>query len=167
MDIDIPEISIADANEHTKFSELGLGLCTPFRPSEVPNLKKFTYDKVLGKIVQEKVKKLQVTLGNPISVLTQNPIIGNANEDLVTIASVGSNFMNATKDHIRNLCQQNLEKEAMIKELEDKLQQVKIDKHNVQRFKASAKKVRKELEEAIIDMHAQLHMYPGNSRQHH
>jgi hypothetical protein len=96
MDIDIPEISTIGASGHTPFNGLGLGLCTPFRPSEVPNLNKFTYDKVSGKIVQEQVKKVPVTGGNPISVLTQTPIIGNVSEDLVTIASTGSSFMNST-----------------------------------------------------------------------
>jgi hypothetical protein len=53
MDTDIPEISTTSVNRHTKFIELGLGLCTLFRPSEVPNLNKFTYNKLSGKIVQE------------------------------------------------------------------------------------------------------------------
>jgi cell shape-determining protein MreC len=51
------------------------------------------------------------------------------------------------------------EKEARIRELEERLQQVRIDESNLQSFKASAEKVRKELEEAIIDMYAHLHLF--------
>jgi molecular chaperone DnaK (HSP70) len=67
--------------------------------------------------------------------------------------------MNANVDNIRRLCQQNKEKEARIKELEEKLQQVKIDERSLQSFKISAEKVRNELEGAIIDMYAHLHLF--------
>jgi hypothetical protein len=100
MDTDVPDISIVDASRHTQFNGLGLGLCTPFRPSEVPKINKFTLDKVLGRIVQEQVNKVSMTMGNMISVLTQTPIIGNANEDLIYIASVGSSFMSTTEDNV-------------------------------------------------------------------
>jgi len=52
-----------------------------------------------------------------------------------------------------------LEKEARIRELEEKLQQVEIDEGILQSFKESTKKFRIELEEAIIDMYAHLHMF--------
>jgi hypothetical protein len=47
-----------------------MGLCTPFKTRKVPNLKKFKYDKDRGKIIQEKIRKVPVRGGNPISVLT-------------------------------------------------------------------------------------------------
>jgi hypothetical protein len=81
MDTNIPEVFIAGANNHNPFSGMDLGFCAPFKENEVPNLNKFTYDKVSGRIVQEQVKKVSVTGGNPISVLTQTPIIGNVSED--------------------------------------------------------------------------------------
>jgi hypothetical protein len=37
------------------------------------NLRSFTYDSKIGKIVQEKVKKVHVTKGTPISVVTHVP----------------------------------------------------------------------------------------------
>jgi hypothetical protein len=43
--------------------------------------------------------------------------------------------------------------------LEEKLHQVKIDEGSLQSFKESTEKVRNELEEAIIDMYAHLHMF--------
>jgi hypothetical protein len=63
MDIDIPEISIVDASGHAKFGGLILGLGTPFKPNDVPNLRKFVYDKASGNIVQEKEKKVSVIVG--------------------------------------------------------------------------------------------------------
>jgi hypothetical protein len=53
MDTNIPKISIVCANRNTPFSGLGLGICTPFIPSEVPILKKITYNKISGRVVQE------------------------------------------------------------------------------------------------------------------
>jgi hypothetical protein len=44
-------------------------------------------------------------------------------------------------------------------ELEEKLQQVKIDEGSLQIFKESTEKVRTKLEEAIIDMYSHLHMF--------
>jgi hypothetical protein len=54
MNIDIPEISTTDANKHTQFNELSLGLCTPFKKNEVLNPKKFVCDKESGRIMQER-----------------------------------------------------------------------------------------------------------------
>jgi cell division septum initiation protein DivIVA len=67
--------------------------------------------------------------------------------------------MNANVDNIQRLCQHNEEKEAKIKELEEKLQQVRIDERSLQSFKVSVEKVKSELEEAIIDMYAHLHLF--------
>jgi hypothetical protein len=65
------------------------------------------------------------------------------------------------------MCQQNLEKEARIRELEENLQQVKVDEGSLQSFKTSMEKIRTELEEALIDMYAHLHMFQGLSCYHH
>jgi hypothetical protein len=46
-----------------------------------------------------------------------------------------------------------------IRELEERLQQVKIDERSLLNFKASAEKVRNDLEGAIIDMYANLHLF--------
>jgi hypothetical protein len=43
--------------------------------------------------------------------------------------------------------------------LEERLQQVRIDERNLQSFRVSDEKVRRELEEAIIDMYAHLHLF--------
>jgi len=137
MDIDIPEISTIGVSGNTPFNGLGLGHCTPFRLSEAPNLKKFMYDKTLGRIVQEHVKKVSVIRGNTISILIQTSITRNICEDPVSIASFESCFVNSIEDNVWNLQQQNLEKEARIMELEEKLHQVKIDEGNLQSFKAS------------------------------
>jgi hypothetical protein len=39
--------------------------------------------------------------------------------------------MNANEDNIQRLCQQNKEKEERIRELEERLQQVKIDESSM------------------------------------
>jgi hypothetical protein len=67
--------------------------------------------------------------------------------------------MDATIDNIQRLCQQNQEKEARIRELEEILQQVKIDERSLLNFKASVERVRNDLEGAIIDMYANLHLF--------
>jgi len=71
MDTDITEISIIDDNNDVQFNRLGFKLFTPFRPNEVPNLRKFMCKKMLGRIIQEKEKKVSVTKGNLISFITQ------------------------------------------------------------------------------------------------
>jgi hypothetical protein len=76
-----------------------------------------------------------MTWGNPISVLTQTPIIRNFSEDPFAIASTGYDFMNVIEDKVWNLYQQNLEKEARIEEVEEKLQQEKIDEGSLESFK--------------------------------
>jgi len=109
--------------------------------------------------VQEKVRKVPTTQGIPISVIAQVPITGDIRENPIASATAGTTFMSANEDNIRRLCQQNQEKEEIIMELEERIQQVKVDENNMQSFKASAEKVRKEMEEAIIDMYAHLHLF--------
>jgi len=47
------EKSIEVPNSHFQFSERELGICTPYKPNKVVNLKKFKFDKASGKIVQQ------------------------------------------------------------------------------------------------------------------
>jgi hypothetical protein len=109
--------------------------------------------------VQERVKKVPTTEGAPLSVVTQVPVTGDVREDPVATTREGFSFMDATIDNIQRLCQQNEEKEVRIRELEERLQQVKIDERSLLNFKASAEKVRNDLEGAIIDMYANLHLF--------
>jgi hypothetical protein len=74
VDTDTQEVSIAGTNTQTSSIGLGLGIWALFQPSEVPNMRNFTYDNKLGKLVQERVNKVLTTQGMPISVLTQVPI---------------------------------------------------------------------------------------------
>jgi len=66
--------------------------------------------------------------------------------------------MTSTKDNFSNLYHQNIE-EARIKELEEKINWIKIDEGRLQRFKASKKKVGVDIEEAIVDMYSHLHIF--------
>jgi cell division septum initiation protein DivIVA len=50
------------------------------------------------------------------------------------MAMAGSTFMNDNADKIQIMCQQNEEKEARIKELEERLKQVRIDERILQSF---------------------------------
>jgi hypothetical protein len=54
--------------------------------------------------MQEYEKKVSVTGGNPISVITQIPMMEHVNKDLVAIASAGSIFGMSTEDNVKNLC---------------------------------------------------------------
>jgi hypothetical protein len=72
MDTDIPGSStkVPLTNGHLPVRELGLGLHTPYKPNKVENLKKFRFDKATNRIVQQ-TRKLPVTGGNPLSVVTK------------------------------------------------------------------------------------------------
>jgi predicted nuclease with TOPRIM domain len=105
------------------------------------------------------VKKVPTTEGAPLSVATQVPVTGDVREYLVAINSAGSTFMDETIDNIQRLCQQNEEKEVRIRELEERLQQVKIDERSILNFKASVEKVRNDLEGSIIEMNANIHLF--------
>jgi cell division septum initiation protein DivIVA len=77
----------------------------------------------------------------------------------VETTKVGFAFMDAIVDNIQRLCQHKKEKEMRIKELEERLQQVKIHERSLLNFKAKMEKVRNELEGSIIDMYANLHIF--------
>jgi hypothetical protein len=63
MDTDPPKVSTAGINMDTSVSGLGLGLWTPFQPSEVLDLRSFTYDSKTDRIMQEQLKKVPTTEG--------------------------------------------------------------------------------------------------------
>jgi hypothetical protein len=102
---------------------------------------------------------MSVMEGDPISVVTQVPVMGDVRKDHVATTRASSAFMDANIDNIQRLCKQNEEKELRIRELEEKLQQIKVDERSLQSFKVSAEKVRNDLEGAIIDMYAHLHLF--------
>jgi hypothetical protein len=64
---------------------------------------------------------VSVTGGNPISILMQNPVMQDVNKYPISIASARSAFMKAMKNNIENLYSQNLEKDAIIRDLEKQL----------------------------------------------
>jgi len=94
-----------------------------------------------------------------MSVLTQVCITEDVRENPIGTFITNTTFMSASEDNIRRLCQQNQEKEERIRELEERLQQVKVDESNMKIFKSSVEKVRKEPEEAIIYMYAHLNLF--------
>jgi hypothetical protein len=59
----------------------------------------FKYDKATGKIVQQQVKKVPIMRSNPLSILTQTPVIGKVIEDPLSIAFVGTTFSNAMEQN--------------------------------------------------------------------
>ena len=83
MDTDIPKISTGGPNNHTQFNGLDLGHHTPHKPSKIPNLKKFKYEKFTGRIVQQEVWNIPVTWGNSLSMLIETPVTIFFNYDLV------------------------------------------------------------------------------------
>ena len=87
------------------------------------------------------------------------PITGDVRENPMATTRAGFAFMDANVDNIQRLFQKNKEKEMKIKELEEKLQQVRIYEISLLIFKASMGKVRNELEGAIINMYANLHLF--------
>jgi hypothetical protein len=104
MDLDIPGNSTAGSRADTMINGLCLRPWDPFRPLEVLDLISFTYDSKIGRLVQERVKKVPVTKGAPISVVTQVLITGDVKEDLVETTRDGFGFIDATIDNIHRLC---------------------------------------------------------------
>jgi hypothetical protein len=84
-------------------------------------MKIFIYDSKSGKLVQEQIKKVPITQGMSISVLTQVLMTRNVRENPIATTSVGTTFMNSNEDNIHRLCHQNQEKEANIRELEENI----------------------------------------------
>jgi len=97
--------------------------------------------------------------GISILVLTQKLVTENVSEDPIFISSIGTAFTTMMKYHIKNLYCQNVEKDARIRDMEEQIKTVKIDGDNVKEVKANVEKVREELEESIIDMYADLHLF--------
>jgi hypothetical protein len=100
MDIDIPEVSTTCTNIETFFNGLGLGIWAPFQPSEVLNLRSFTYDNRCGKIVQEKLNKVLIAQGMSITFLTQVFITRDVRENPISTTTAGTMFMNTNEDNI-------------------------------------------------------------------
>jgi hypothetical protein len=105
LDLDILGTSDVGTRAETTRNGLGLRPQDPFRPIEVLDMRSFTYDSKTGRIMEERVKKVPVIEGVPISVVTQVPIIGDVKEDHVATCKADSAFMDATIDNVQRLCQ--------------------------------------------------------------
>jgi hypothetical protein len=110
MDIDTPYVSMACTNAQTLSIGLGIGIWAPLQPSEVPNLRIFTYDNNSRKIMQWKVNKVPTTQGMSISVLTQFPITRHVRENPIGTSIASTAFMSTNEDNIQRLCHQNQDK---------------------------------------------------------
>jgi len=121
MDFNIPGISIASLEIETTISVMGLRPWEPFRSTEIVDICSFTYDRKMGWIVQERVKKIPASKGAHLSVVTQVLVTGDVRENPVATAREGFVFMGAIVDNMQRLCQHNEEKEMNIKELEENI----------------------------------------------
>jgi hypothetical protein len=63
-------------------------------------LKSFTYENKISRIVKEQVKKISLTEGEPISVVTHVPVTGYVRKYLAATTTTGYTFMNANVDNI-------------------------------------------------------------------
>jgi hypothetical protein len=66
----------------------------------VLDLRSFTYDSKTSRIMQERVKNMSVMEGDPISVITQVPVMRDVREDPMETTIAGSAFMDANIDNI-------------------------------------------------------------------
>jgi len=81
-----------------------------------------------------------------IYLTTHVPVTGVVRENPISKTMTTSQFMNDNVENTQRLCQQNEEKEARIKELEGRLQEIKIDERILQSFRVRVEKVRREIE---------------------
>jgi hypothetical protein len=75
MDNDLLKTSTEVPSNQLQTNRMELGLSTPYKPNKVANLKKFRYDKATGRIVQQQVKKVLVTGGNPLVVIKETNVM--------------------------------------------------------------------------------------------
>jgi hypothetical protein len=59
MDVDIPGTSTAGKKTYTRGSGLGLGLWEPFQPTEVIDLRSFTYDIKMVGLCKSELRRFQ------------------------------------------------------------------------------------------------------------
>jgi hypothetical protein len=104
METGILKMSIVGVETDLSGNDLGLGIWEKLHPSEVLHLRSFTYDNKTWKIVQEQVKKVLVTEGAPISVVTHVAIMGYVREGIVVRTMASFVFMNDNLDNIEIVC---------------------------------------------------------------
>jgi hypothetical protein len=94
--------------------------------------------------VQQQIRKVPVTGGNPLSVLTETMVEEDVSKYPLSIASTGTSFTTTMEWNLKNLFHQNEEKDARIRELEEQLRHAKKDEGSLREFKACVEKVRTE-----------------------
>jgi hypothetical protein len=100
METNISKMSIVGIDTDISGSGLGLEPWEPFQPSEVLDLRSFTYDRKTDKIIQEQLRKVLATEGMPILVVTHVPVNGYVRDNLIETTIVDIAFMNANEDNI-------------------------------------------------------------------
>jgi hypothetical protein len=88
---------------------------------KVADLSSFRFDKDLGRIVQQKVKKLPVIGLAPLSVMTETEVVENIRHDPLAIALVGVAFTQASEQNLKNVLQELEEAKERIRTLEEEL----------------------------------------------
>jgi hypothetical protein len=105
MDTDIPGTS-SDApltRGNFPLGELGLGAFTPSKARKVANMNSFRFDKDLGKIVQQSIRRLHVSRVAPLSVTTEKFVVKNIKDDPLAIALAGVAFTQVSEKNLKNM----------------------------------------------------------------
>jgi len=118
-----------------------LGLHVPYKSGKVSKLKKFKYENATSHILQQ-VRKVPTAGHNLLYVTTNNTITEDSIQCPLSIESIGTSFTITTYQSLKKLYHQNQEKDVKIREIEEKIQQVRLDEGNLQEFKSCVQKVR-------------------------
>jgi hypothetical protein len=134
-------------NHHQKFpaghlqtGKMELGLCIPYKPNKVANLKKFKYDNPTGRFVQQQVRKVPVIRGNSLVFIIETIVTEDGIQDPLSITSTGTSFTTAIEQDLKNLYRQNQEKDVRIKESEEQLNHTKKDEDSLGECKSCLKR---------------------------
>jgi len=105
MDSDIPRTSSYAPLTGGKFplAELGIGTFTPSKAWKVANLNSLSFNKYLGKIFQESIKRLCVSIVAPLSTTIEIVVVENIKDDPLATTSTSVSFTRVSKKNLKNM----------------------------------------------------------------
>jgi hypothetical protein len=133
-----------------QINEIVLDLFTSSKARKVANLKTFWFDKASDRNVQQKTKKLLVTEGSPLSVITENSVTNEVRKDPIYIMSTGVAFMMASEQNLRDLVHKIQEKDVQIKEMEEEVRRRKRDNEILKEFRICIGRVKTKFQRWLL-----------------
>jgi hypothetical protein len=150
---------------HFPLGKMGLGSFTPSKSDRVASFNCRIFDKAIGRIVKQSLKKIPIPSDPTLDVTIDTPLVMNIKEYLVALASTRVVFTQASKQDIRYMAKEIEEYKVKVRIIKKEVRYYKRDRAIIFEFRACAIESQEELDATLKQIYTNLKYFQDLSTQ--